>query len=164
MKKMNKLEIEFLDHSNRIEREYSREALEDAIGAWNYAKINMDNFNLDYILEIHKMLLYRLRPDIAGKVRDCGVSVGRRVCPKKPKGDLERDVEKWIANCRGTKGNDKQIKEWHIEFEKIHPFKDGNGRVGRILMNIQRLNYNLPLLVIHEGEEQLKYYEWFKNA
>ena len=55
------------------------------------------------------------------------------------------------------------IKDWHIQFEHIHPFEDGNGRVGRILMNLQLLNEGLPILVIHQGEEQKRYYKWFKN-
>jgi hypothetical protein len=55
------------------------------------------------------------------------------------------------------------IKQWHINFEGIHPFEDGNGRIGRILMNLQRLSVGLPILIIHEGEEQFEYYKWFKK-
>ncbi len=55
------------------------------------------------------------------------------------------------------------IKNSHIFFEKLHPFEDGNGRTGRILMNLQKLNEELPLLIIHEGEEQMEYYKWFKE-
>ena len=54
------------------------------------------------------------------------------------------------------------IKKLHVDFEKIHPFADGNGRVGRILMNVQMINSGLPLITIHEGIEQQEYYRWFK--
>ena len=55
----------------------------------------------------------------------------------------------------------EEIKKWHIMFEHIHPFEDGNGRTGRILMNIQRLKIGLPILIIYE-KHKFKYYDWFK--
>jgi hypothetical protein len=54
-------------------------------------------------------------------------------------------------------------KKAHVAFETIHPFVDGNGRIGRILMNWQRLQEGLPILIIHEGPEQMEYYKWFKS-
>ena len=53
-------------------------------------------------------------------------------------------------------------KTLHVKYEKIHPFVDGNGRTGRIFMNWWRIKNNLPILVIHEGKEQMDYYKWFK--
>ena len=67
---------EILKFSNWIEREYSKEALEDALRAWKYAKANIDNISLDYILKIHYLLMRRIRPDIAGKIRHCDVWIG----------------------------------------------------------------------------------------
>ena len=54
-------------------------------------------------------------------------------------------------------------KRTHIDFEQLHPFEDGNGRVGRILYNIHRVTLGLPIHIIHEGEEQMEYYKWFKE-
>jgi len=59
--------------------------------------------------------------------------------------------------------NGKHIQLDHITFEKIHPFIDGNGRIGRIFMNWQRKKAGLPILVIKEAEKQ-KYYDWFTNT
>lgn len=42
----------------------------------------------------------------------------------------------------------KIILETHIQFEKIHPFSDGNGRTGRMIMNYSLLEHNLPPLII----------------
>lgn len=53
------------------------------------------------------------------------------------------------------------MKNHHVEYEIIHPFVDGNGRTGRMFMNWERLKGGLPILVIHEGEEQQEYYKWF---
>ena len=44
------------------------------------------------------------------------------------------------------------ILETHIQFEKIHPFSDGNGRTGRMIMNYSLLEHNLPPLIIKKDE------------
>ncbi len=41
-----------------------------------------------------------------------------------------------------------QASEMHFGFESIHPFSDGNGRVGRLLLNMHFLNHNWPLIHI----------------
>jgi Fic family protein len=155
---MNKEEKEFLENSNWIEREYSEIAMEDSIHAWNFAKRHSHDINLDYIKGIHKELMINLNPRIAGCVRKCPVYVGDRECLGFKK--IEEALKYWIKAYSKVK-KDFEIKEAHKQFERIHPFEDGNGRVGRIIMNIQRLNANLPLIIIHEGEEQLNYYKWF---
>ncbi len=154
---MKEEEIEFLKESNAIEREYSEEALEDAKHAWNFAKKHRHKFDIEFIKLIHQELMRRLNPRIAGKIRKCDIWVGGR------KGyNPEEIIEELQIICDGQPLNGEAAKYWHIQFEKIHPFEDGNGRVGRILMNIQRLKIDLPLLIIHEGEEQQRYYRWFK--
>ena len=154
---LTKKEIEFLKESNAIEREYSEEALEDSIRAWRFAKGLTVQIDVDLIKKIHRRLMRRLNKDIAGKLRKVDVQVGLRVCM--PHSAVEYHLQEL---CKHPINTELEIKEWHLLFEKIHPFEDGNGRTGRILMNIKRLKLGLPLLIIHEGEEQIKYYNWFK--
>ena len=55
-----------------------------------------------------------------------------------------------------------KIARYHIEFEKIHPFEDGNGRTGRLLLNYELLKNNIAPIVITK-ENRVKYFEFLKN-
>ena len=171
MKKPTNEEInEFLKESNAIERVYSNEALEDALEAWRYAS-TLNDLKLKSVLKIHWLLLKNINPQIAGKIRDCDVWIGGNIKKFMSEEFLISQLEGWIINfnsyIKTIKVIDKKLKHDftrynHIQFEKIHPFKDGNGRVGRILYNLLRIKTKLPIHIIHTGEEQLEYYKWFK--
>jgi len=55
-----------------------------------------------------------------------------------------------------------KISKYHIEFEQIHPFEDGNGRTGRLLINYELIKNNIPPVVISK-EDRVKYFELIKN-
>lgn len=166
---------EFLRESNAIEKEYSDEAFDDAKQAWITGVLNAkDDFSIDLMLALHRRLMKRLNKRIAGNIRTVPVYVGNsisyREClkPELIRGKLDKLFTAWNEqkdNLKEMPRSTKEayIKEWHIKFEGIHPFEDGNGRIGRILMNLQRLMLELPILIIHEGDEQFEYYKWFKK-
>lgn len=49
----------------------------------------------------------------------------------------------------------KSIAEFHYRFELIHPFQDGNGRIGRFIMLKQMLENNLPIKIVSWDSEDL---------
>jgi Fic family protein len=51
----------------------------------------------------------------------------------------------------------ENIMEYHYRFEKIHPFQDGNGRVGRLLMFRECLKNNIVPFIIDERHKQFYY-------
>jgi len=147
---------EFLVQSNFIENERTQQAHDDARLAWEYLLL-LDELTVRTLLRTHEWILTNLAPHWAGHYRDGWVRVGSRVCapPEKVPG-LMQDLIKIHPDSWDD------IKLWHIRFENVHPFFDGNGRTGRIIMNWQRIKQGLPLLIIHEGTEQHEYYKWFE--
>ena len=51
----------------------------------------------------------------------------------------------------------EKIARFHLEFETIHPFLDGNGRIGRVLINYQLLRLGFPPIIIRDKEKQTYY-------
>lgn len=153
--------LDFLSESNAIEGETSDEALNDAMTAWNYLVSQADNQTdspITIILKTHYYLCRHVMPRIAGSLRDCQVVIGGRVAP--PYYAVPALIENWVRDHWGAK-NVEDIKKAHIAFEHMHPFEDGNGRTGRLLMNFQRVRAGRPIVIIHTGNEQQKYYQWF---
>lgn len=92
---------------------------------------------LDVVLMLHKMLMANIRDDVAGRFRKDGewVRVGSHIAvdPKEVVSRLEKMIAEYHA---GTFENIiKRIARLHLTFEYIHPFVDGNGRIGRVLNN-----------------------------
>ena len=79
--------------------------------------------------------------------------------PEKVEDEVKSLIE-WYNNIKNKTLND--IIEFHYRFEYIHPFQDGNGRVGRLLMFKECLKYNIVPFII---DEKLKmfYYRGLKE-
>ncbi len=71
----------------------------------------------------------------------------------------------FVYNYNHTKYDDvyQKIAENHIQFEKIHPFEDGNGRTGRLLLNFELLKSNLAPIVIPQ-DQRTEYFEMLSNG
>lgn len=95
-------------------------------------------------------------------VKDTGVSFGFKKIPNylvmrdlktTPPEKVQKEIEGLISWYNKNKGKLHPLKlaaDFHARFEKIHPFEDGNGRVGRILINVILLENNYPPLIIRK--------------
>lgn len=147
-------------------------SIRELFEAKNLAKITtnlMDEprqkLTVKLILKLHKMLLTNINDDIAGRFRSANewVRVGNHLGanPLYAGGLIEELVDYY--------NNDKTlfyldaIARFHAEFETIHPFTDGNGRIGRVLINLQLMNAGLPPIIIQNKSKHKEYYPLFAN-
>ena len=77
--------------------------------------------------------------------------------------EVEKKMKKLIAqyNVKNTKSLD-DLLDFHYKFECIHPFQDGNGRIGRLLLFKECLKYNIVPFIIDE-HLKLFYYRGLKE-
>ena len=114
------------------------------------------------LLEWHKEIFGETKSDIAGKYRTYLVRVGQYVAPhwKEVKSTMNQIIE--FANK--SKLNPVELAaRVHYKFEIIHPFGDGNGRIGRLLMNYILWHAGYPMLII-EYKKRSSYYKAFPKG
>jgi Fic family protein len=169
----------FVIHSNEIENIYV-----DCLGAHKEGdKIEHEEFHidhakaLDYVIQnhsappskrdlimLHKMLCTRIAPDIAGNIRtepgflqSDGIFVAGNPLPEYVEPLLDNLCSRW--NRESTLDG---LLRNHYELMTIHPFIDGNGRTGRLLLNWQSLR-KLGCLVSIVPRERSEYYKEIRS-
>ena len=93
---------------------------------------------------------------VVGDYKKLPNEVGGKVTtsPEKVEDEVKSLIE-WYNNIKNKTLND--IIEFHYRFEYIHPFQDGNGRVGRLLMFKECLKYNIVPFIIDENLKMFYY-------
>lgn len=127
------------------------------------------SLTLETILLLHKMLLGGINDGVAGRFRASHefVRVGSHIAPAPE--HVERLLEELIADFKSADDEYflERIARFHLEFERIHPFVDGNGRIGRVLINFQLAKLGYPPIIIRNKGKHENYYpafnEWIDN-
>lgn len=77
--------------------------------------------------------------------------------------DVDYEMKKLLANYNDNKEKTlEDIIEFHVQFERIHPFQDGNGRIGRLIMLKECLKHNIVPFII-EDDIKMFYYRGLKE-
>ncbi|MBU2443927.1 Fic family protein [bacterium] len=111
------------------------------------------------VVFLHKMLIGNIDDGIAGRFRKTGeyVRVGTHIAPAPE--HIERMVEAILLEYVDDYDSyfaDK-IAKFHLDFETIHPFCDGNGRIGRVIINYQLMRLGFPSIIIRDKEKKTYY-------
>ncbi len=130
---------------------------------FNYLSSVKNEINEDLVLKLHGILMNGIRDD-AGFYRRHGVRIVGSNVPtanyvKVP--ILMAELEKAMSAIKN--GHIRQIAEIHSNFEKIHPFGDGNGRIGRLIISAMLIRENMPPAIIRQEKKQL-YYTFLNKA
>jgi len=112
----------------------------------------------ELLLQWHQNIFGETKPDIAGRFRDYLVRVGTHLASDwQDVENLMKEVIEFIN--KNKKMNPVELAgRVHYQFEKIHPFGDGNGRIGRLLMNSILWYNGYPMLII-EYKKRKSYYK-----
>ncbi len=114
------------------------------------------------LLRWHKEIFGETKADLAGKFRDYLVRVGSYIAPDWQ--DVKHLMNEFIKFLEKEDMNPVELAaRAHYRFESIHPFGDGNGRIGRLLMNHILWYGSYPMLII-EYKKRASYYKAFRNG
>lgn len=126
------------------------------------ADLVKDNIPLSesIIKQIHYLVLAD-KPDDRGKYRNVPVRImGAENTPVQPY-LIQPKLEQLLADYKNRREHIITKLAWfHIEFESIHPFIDGNGRTGRLLINLELMKAGYPPIDI-KFTDRVAYYNAF---
>lgn len=118
------------------------------------------NLTVELILALHKTLLTGINDHFAGRFRygNEWVRVGTHIGanPEFVNDLIYKLVENY--NREDERELIAKIAYFHNEFEYIHPFCDGNGRIGRVLINQQLMKEGLPPIMVPAKNKYQDYY------
>jgi Fic family protein len=159
--------------------EKSKEDIAEAYGvkeAIKFIRTTKEHLSVQLLKEIHKEV-FKNSKSFAGEFRKPGQEVvvmsssGKVVhegAPQSRVAGLLQNLVNWYNNNKSKYPGIILASVVHNQFENIHPFADGNGRVGRIILNNILIKHNLPPIDIklanrHEYYACLQEYENNKN-
>ena len=163
MKKLDPEEVDrFLRESNAIEGVYDDDSLVQAHLAFDYL-MEHDYISRDIIKHAHKILMKNQDIDKfdKGAWRRRPVSIGGQLKIDPPL-IIDHKIKVWCEDTMRVDRNYDPVN-LHVEFEEIHPFIDGNGRMGRLLLNWHLVKRNKAPLLIYTEADRVTYYRLFKS-
>lgn len=156
-------EVSIILHKKKAESEEEVET-KGVAKAVEYIRKTKEDLSLDLLLKLHKFCFDGSK-HFAGKFRDVDVvvrnSMGQILHAGVPKEELKDYLDDFVKWHKENKGKFKPLvlaAILHNQFEHIHPFQDGNGRVGRLLLNYILLKNNYPPINIMLEDRQ-EYYK-----
>lgn len=113
------------------------------------------------IKSIHALILKNIDKEGSGKYRDINVLISGAKHKPPQAIEVSHKMQEFIEWYNLQHSNLHPIElaaRVHVDFVKIHPFSDGNGRTSRLLMNLELIKHGYPPVVIKVAD-RLEYYK-----
>jgi Fic family protein len=125
-------------------------------------KVAAKTVDKELILLLHKMLIGNIDESIAGRFRKEHeyVRVGTHVAPAPEHVEAMLNAALLEYSSNYSSYFLEKIARFHLDFENVHPFNDGNGRIGRVLINYQLMQTGFTPIIIRDKEKST-YYDSF---
>lgn len=153
--KTTKKEIKNFKEGQKIKTKTDQE-INNSFKAFRYSLSDEMKWNMKSIKHIHKLLLNDLDPIIAGKWKNENNTVSnQKTTDYKEVSKKMKELVIWLRELFKKDIYPPELAlKFYCKFEKIHPFLDGNGRVGRILLNAILYKFNYPPVIFFSENHQ----------
>lgn len=153
--RLTKKEVEEILEENKAPKDAPKEDIEETYGVNNaieFIRSTKDHISIELIKKLHK-IVFKKSKGFAGNFRKEGEDVvimdgNRRIvhhgAPPERVSYLLKELTKWYIENKEKYPTLILAAVVHNQFENIHPFADGNGRVGRLLLNNILIKNKLP--------------------
>jgi len=118
-------------------------------------------FDFPHLLSWHKAIFRETKPQYAGRIRDFEVRIGQSKHVPPPPFEVRPmliELLRWVQRRSEDLHPVERAAEFHFRFENIHPFGDGNGRIGRLAMNMLLYGSGYPMSNIQYGKRSGYYH------
>ncbi len=166
-------EVRDILESNKIPESRSEEEIQETYGvseAISYIRGTKEHISIELIKKIHHVI-FKKSKEFAGSFREKGQEVGitdsegniiHRGAPPEEIENLLSEMVEWYSKNKNKYSPLVLAVAIHNQFEHIHPFADGNGRVGRLLLNNVLIKHGFPPVDI-EVENRQEYYKALRD-
>lgn len=170
--RLTRNQVEEIYRTNRITTSFEATKVDDIVEIKNHficMRYVVDNITapltVSFIKQVHYLLTYGTYAD---QIHQTGVGEFR-IKPDKlgiPPQQINKELANLIKLYEKKAANLEQILSFHVQLERIHPFADYNGRVGRIIMMKECLRYGIDPFIIDDkrrGEYNRGIARWDMN-